>query len=126
MRAVKHLRLIAAELKLTDVRSQVGLSRFSDIVDGAVEVDARTRTGCPRCSTRSPRGATPCGTCSPPPWRSDVSTAEPPRHQRVLVIGLSPAKNEEVVASLRDAGIDAVGSTEPDTAAERYDASASR
>ena len=43
LRAVEHLRLIAAELKLADVRSQVGLSRFTDIVDGAVEVDLRTR-----------------------------------------------------------------------------------
>jgi len=42
LRAVEHLRLIAAELKLADVRSQVGLSRFTDIVDGAVEVDLRT------------------------------------------------------------------------------------
>ncbi len=42
-RAVEHLRLIAAELKLADVRSQVGLGRFTDIIDGAVEVDARTR-----------------------------------------------------------------------------------
>ena len=44
------------------------------------------------------------------------------RGQRVLVIGLSPVKNEEVVGSLRDLGIDAVGCTEPDTAAARYDA----
>lgn len=51
-----------------------------------------------------------------------MSVAEPTRDQRVLVIGLSPVKNEEVVASLRDLGIDAVGCTEPDTAAERYDA----
>lgn len=43
LRAVEHLRLIAGELKLADVRSQVGLSRFTDIVDGAVEVDTRTR-----------------------------------------------------------------------------------
>lgn len=43
LRAVEHLRLIGAELKLADVRSQVGLSRFTDIIDGAVEVDARTR-----------------------------------------------------------------------------------
>ncbi len=43
LRAVEHLRLIAGELKLADVRSQVGLSRFTDIVGGAVEVDARTR-----------------------------------------------------------------------------------
>lgn len=42
-RAVEHLRLIAGELKLADVRCQVGLSRFTDIIDGAVEVDARTR-----------------------------------------------------------------------------------
>lgn len=48
--------------------------------------------------------------------------AESPRDQRVLVIGLSTVKNEEVVASLRDLGIDAIGCTEPDTAAERYDA----
>lgn len=41
-RAVEHLRLIAGELKLADVRSQVGLNRFTDIVDGAVEVDDRT------------------------------------------------------------------------------------
>ncbi|MDJ0363129.1 hypothetical protein [Rhodococcus sp. H29-C3] len=51
-----------------------------------------------------------------------MSVAEPPRDQRVLVIGLSPVKNEDVVASLRELGIDAVGCTEPDTAAERYDA----
>ncbi len=43
LRAVEHLRLIAAELKLADVRSQVGLSRFTDLVDGAVEVDPRIR-----------------------------------------------------------------------------------
>ncbi len=42
-RAVEHLRLVAGELKLADVRSQVGLSRFTDIIDGAVEVDALTR-----------------------------------------------------------------------------------
>lgn len=51
-----------------------------------------------------------------------MSAAEPPRNQRALVIGLSPVKNEEVVTSLRDLGIDAVGCTEPDTAAERYNA----
>jgi PleD family two-component response regulator len=51
-----------------------------------------------------------------------MSAAEPPRDPRVLVIGLSPVKNEEVVTSLRDLGIDAVGCTEPDTAAERYNA----
>ncbi len=43
LRAVEHLRLIAGELKLADVRSQVGLSRFTDVVDDAVEVDDRTR-----------------------------------------------------------------------------------
>ncbi len=43
VRAVEHLRLIAAELKLADVRSQVGLSRFNDIVDGSVEVGPRVR-----------------------------------------------------------------------------------
>ncbi len=43
LRAVEHLRLIAAELKLADVRSQVGLGRFTEVVNGAVEVDARTR-----------------------------------------------------------------------------------
>lgn len=42
LRAVEHLRLIAAELMLADVRTQVGLNRFTDLVDGAVEVDART------------------------------------------------------------------------------------
>ncbi len=42
LRAVEHLRLIAAELKLADVRSQVGLNRFTDVVNDAVEVDART------------------------------------------------------------------------------------
>ncbi len=51
-----------------------------------------------------------------------MGVAEPPQGRRVLVIGLSPIKNEEVVASLRELGIDAVGCTEPDTAAERYDA----
>lgn len=51
-----------------------------------------------------------------------MSVTEPPRDQRVLVIGLSSVKNEEVVASLRDLDIDAVGCTEPDTATERYDA----
>lgn len=40
----------------------------------------------------------------------------------VLVIGLSPSKNEEVVDGLRALGIDAVGSTEPDTAAQVHDA----
>ncbi len=40
----------------------------------------------------------------------------------MLVIGLSQVKNEEVVASLRDLGIDAIGCTEPDTAAEHYNA----
>jgi NAD(P)H-dependent FMN reductase len=42
-RAVEHLRLIAGELKLADVRAQVGLNRFTAIVDGVVEVDDRTR-----------------------------------------------------------------------------------
>lgn len=44
------------------------------------------------------------------------------RDQRVLVIGLSPVKNAEVVGGLRDLGIDALGCTEPDTAAQRHDA----
>lgn len=43
LRAVEHLRLIAAELKLADVRSQVGLNRFTDISDGTVEVGPRAR-----------------------------------------------------------------------------------
>ncbi|MBC8092828.1 MAG: hypothetical protein H7Y15_12980 [Pseudonocardia sp.] len=47
---------------------------------------------------------------------------EPSRQRRVLVIGLSATTNEEVVASLRDLGIDAVGCTEPDSAAEVFDA----
>lgn len=51
-----------------------------------------------------------------------MSTVEPPQDKRVLVIGLSIVTNDEVVASLRNLGIDAVGCTEPDTAAERYDA----
>lgn len=41
---------------------------------------------------------------------------------RVLVIGLSPTKNGQVVDGLRALGIDVVGSTEPDTAAQVYDA----
>ena len=51
-----------------------------------------------------------------------MSATEPARGQGALVIGLSPVTNEEVVTSLRDLGIDAVGCTEPDTAAERYNA----
>ncbi len=42
--------------------------------------------------------------------------------ERVLVIGLSTVKNEEVITSLRAVGIDAVGCTRPDTAAESFDA----
>lgn len=51
-----------------------------------------------------------------------MSAEQPIRGQRVLVIGLSPVKNQEVVASLRERGEDAMGCTEPDTAAEHYDA----
>ncbi len=51
-----------------------------------------------------------------------MSVGEPTRGQRVLVIGLSPVKNQEVVASLRELGVDAMGCTEPDTAAGRDDA----
>lgn len=45
-----------------------------------------------------------------------------PNRQRVLVIGLSPTVNQNVVDPLRQAGIDAHGSTEPDTADAVYDA----
>lgn len=41
-RAVEHLRLIAGELKLADVRTQVGLNRFTNITDGTVKADERT------------------------------------------------------------------------------------
>lgn len=51
-----------------------------------------------------------------------MGASESSPEQRVLVIGLSMAKNEEVVASLRGLGFDAVGCTEPDTAAERHNA----
>ncbi len=51
-----------------------------------------------------------------------MTEKEMPGDRRVLVIGLSPVKNEEVVGSLRKLGVNAVGCTEPDTAAEQYDA----
>lgn len=38
-RAVEHLRLVAGELKLADVRSQVALSLGTDITDGRVTPD---------------------------------------------------------------------------------------
>ncbi|MGP5128515.1 hypothetical protein ACTXKL_18450 [Brachybacterium tyrofermentans] len=44
------------------------------------------------------------------------------RPERVLVIGISPRKNEEVVDGLRNIGIDAVGCTAPNAAAQLYDA----
>lgn len=50
-----------------------------------------------------------------------MQTAKP-HPGRVLVIGLSPSKNEQVVDGLRASGIEAVGSTEPDTASQDHDA----
>jgi len=43
-RAVEHLRLIAAELKLADVRNQVAVSLFTDVSNGEV-VDNDRQTG---------------------------------------------------------------------------------
>jgi len=40
-RAVEHLRLVAGELKLADVRSQVALTLGTDVVDGRVAADER-------------------------------------------------------------------------------------
>lgn len=42
-RAIEHLRQIAAEVKLADVRTHVGLNAFSDVVDGQVECAAASR-----------------------------------------------------------------------------------
>lgn len=53
-----------------------------------------------------------------------MGVSDPLRQQQVLVIGLSTGTNMEVIASLRHLGIDAVGCTELDTAAERHDARA--
>lgn len=51
-----------------------------------------------------------------------MGAPESARGPRALVIGLSTATNDEVVSSLRVQGYDATGSTDPDTAAEQYNA----
>ncbi len=57
-RAVEHLRLIAGELQMADVRTQVALSLFTDFENFSVFKPASsTRTRSPPRSTRSSPGA---------------------------------------------------------------------
>ena len=77
-RAVEHLRLVAGEVQMADVRQQVALSlstefeNYSVFKPGAYNLAALTR-----CSTRWSPGAPPSRHCAPLPWPPNDSCRRP-------------------------------------------------
>ena len=95
-RAVEHLRLIAGELQMADVRAQVALSLFTDFENFSVfkPADFQPRRCTPR-STRSWPGAPPSRRCAPArrPRKSRTGTGSfhrpstPPVGHRLVAVG---------------------------------------
>jgi NAD(P)H-dependent FMN reductase len=129
-RAVEHLRLVMAEVKVADVRAQVALSLFADfdITDmaepgvfspGEHQQPTLIRLldeVCAWAQALQPLRNTAEADTATQRWRSSLEG------RRVLVIGLSPKVNQSVVEPLQALGIAAEGFTQPEQASERFNA----